>query len=408
MSVVPKLFAGSIAKDRSKDLRKNAVLPRQIIRSPAKPTIFDIAAYFEPSAHFKFNRRVRNEFDQLSREYSRSTLLLGRYGGRPVMHTDIQGIGVATRVELGRLSIFPGRQHTLFENVLEMIAECQRQRVVSGDVERIVVTFPKADQRPREREDIRSAFDSIFSQSSCHFLVHEPHVIEIGHCVAYQTLMQHMREDGLYHSAHRERLEQVQRHLHQEVGRYENHKFLVSPRANQGNIPELIFCYTGVDADRRIEAFVEGYTGEKVRFVSGHEMDTDDHLYVGLKDYERASRRYGGLWILQGDIVSHLAAHHLGVLHLFFDDELCPEWSVLSWDELFNRMCESLYVDRASRTSPTFLEMALEILVKKGFIVDEPEFGFRLNTEIVDFMHASFYELGEFRKRGGLVPSLPS
>ena len=79
-----------------------------------------------------------------------------------------------------------------------------------------------------------------------------------------------------------------------------------------------------------------------------------------------------------------------------------------SWDELFNRMCESLYVDRASRTSPTFLEMALEILVKKGFIVDEPEFGFRLNTEIVDFMHASFYELGEFRKRGGLVPSLPS
>ena len=33
------------------------------------PMIFDITAHFEPSSHFQYSRRVRNEFDELAKEW---------------------------------------------------------------------------------------------------------------------------------------------------------------------------------------------------------------------------------------------------------------------------------------------------------------------------------------------------
>ena len=43
----------------------------------AMPVIFDITAHCEPSAHFKFTRRIRNDFDVLAGEYAQSTWMLG-------------------------------------------------------------------------------------------------------------------------------------------------------------------------------------------------------------------------------------------------------------------------------------------------------------------------------------------
>ena len=52
-----------------------------------------------------FTRKIRNDFDDLAREHAQSTWLLGSHGGKARMQTDIQGIGLATRLEVGRLSL---------------------------------------------------------------------------------------------------------------------------------------------------------------------------------------------------------------------------------------------------------------------------------------------------------------
>ena len=64
----------------------------------------------------------------------------------------------------------------------------------------------------------------------------------------YQTIVQFMREDGRFHSAHRDSIETLLRHLHQEVGRYENHKFYVLPRKGVKAVPHIEFVYTGKSA----------------------------------------------------------------------------------------------------------------------------------------------------------------
>ena len=46
----------------------------------------------------------------------------------------------------------------------------------------------------------------------------------------------------------------------------------------------------------RVEAFLEGYTDEKVRFVPDDEYRHQSAQFTGLSDYERASRRFGSLW----------------------------------------------------------------------------------------------------------------
>ena len=364
-----------------------------------KPTMFDLATHYEPSAHFKFSRRVRNEFEAVARDYSRSTWLMGRYGGKPVMQTDIQGIGVASRVEIGRLSLREGSQGSLLHSAFEFFRECGDRGLASGPINRILVHFSKADDRPRQRQILRQVFGEVFDGADCSFLAHERDLLEMGRCMAYQSLVQYLREDGLYHSAHRGRIEALQRHLHQEVGRYENHKFYVRPEGVEEEVPRVVFCYTGASADRRVEAFVQGYTDEVVKYVEPQDFHDNREDYVELRDYERASRRFGGLWILQGDVVRHLMAQQVGVLYLFFNDQMMPAYDrSYTWDELVERQRRSPHINRAMRNSQTFLEMVLEGLVRSGF-ADEAGGAFGLASEFSQYQHVTFYQLGDYRRR---------
>ena len=376
--------------------------PEEKRKRSLRPIVFDLVAHYEPSAHFQFSRRVRNEFDELAKEYTRSTWLLGRYGGRPVMQTDIRGIGVASRVEIGRLVLREGKQAELITSAMQMFAECQARNLASGSISRVVVNFPKAAERPRERSVVRHAFDGTFDEgtdgASC-FVAWELDHLEIGRCVTYQSLMQYLREDGIYHSSHRGRVEAVQRHLQQEVGRYEAHRFFLRPERREGAIPSLTFCYTGDSMDRRVEAFMTGYTDETLEFVDAEDYEDQRGSFSSLSDYERASRRFGGLWILQDDIVRRLSQHHVGVLYLFFDEKLQPQLGrEFAWDELYQRQRVSAYIPRASRNSQTFLDMVLEEMVRGRFITAEDD-SYQLAEGFGDFQHVTFYQLDDFRKR---------
>lgn len=387
MTVVPDVLRAKVAKVSRME--------------KPKPTVFDIVAWYEPSSNFKYTRGVRKAFEEMAREYTKSTLLLGRFGGRPVMQTDIQGIGVATRVEIGRLSLLNGHQQSLIKGVFDMFRDCMDRELVSGPLERMAIHFSKANSRRSVRDSIRQAFAEAFGEE-CNFLapdVDRPEYLLVGHSVVYQTLIQYLREDSLYHSSHRGRIEKVSRHLHQEVGRYEKHRFYVVPERTNGGIPTLAFCYTGDEPDRMVEAFMDGYTGERLRFVPRDAFQAERRRYLGLKDYERASRRFGGLWILQSDLTRYLSQLEVGALYLFFDEDLHPQMRrVLTWEELFARQRSSSHIDPASRNSPTFLETVLESLERKHFITEEGR-GFRLDEGFGGYRHVTFYELGEFRKK---------
>jgi hypothetical protein len=361
----------------------------------AMPVIFDITAHCEPSAHFKFTRRIRNDFDVLAGEYAQSTWMLGSYGGKARLQTDVQGIGVATRMEVGRLSLRQGRRKGLVQNAFEFFREACAKGLGSGPVERILMGFPNASDRPQERELIRQAYVEAFKEE-CAFLSREQNLLELGHCTVFQSVVQYLREDGLYHSAHRDNIEQDQRHLHQEVGRYENHKFYVRPEKADGPVPKLDFCYTGDRADRGVEAYIEGYTEVCPEFVDPVDFRRDRSRYVRLKDYERASRRFGGLWVLQGDLVRFLSPPQIGILYLFFNEDLQPALDAyFSWEQLRALQEGSQHIDPSLRYSPTFLEVVLEGMTRGGFLV-ERDGAYRLSPNFAGFQHVSFYELGEY------------
>jgi hypothetical protein len=360
-------------------------------------TIFDFTAHCEPSAHYKFSRRVRRDFDILADEYAESTWMLGTFGGKARLQTDVQGIGVATRMEIGRLSLRRGRRKGLLQSAFELFREACDKGLGSGPVDRILVRFPDASDRPQERELIRQAYVEAYGEP-CAFLSREQNLLELGYCTIYQSVVQYLREDGLYHSVHRDDIERVQRHLHQEVGRYENHKFYVRPESAAGAVPKLIFCYTGASADRGVEAYLEGYTEVRPEFVAAEHFSRDRGQYVRLKDYERASRRYGGLWVLQSDLVRYLSPPQIGVIYLFFNEDLQPELDAyFSWEQLRALQEQSSHVDPSLRYSPTFLEVALEGMTRGGFL-EERDGAYKLIPGFADFQHVSFYELGEYGK----------
>jgi hypothetical protein len=371
-----------------------------------KPAVFDLVAHYEPSAHFQFTRKVRNEFDTLADKYSRHTWLLGRHGGRAVMQTDIEGIGVACRVEIGRLVFRPSSRYDLIKSAMRMFREAQDNDLASGQVSRVLVNFPKADNKPYERDTVRQAFMDVFAEADgdedleCAFLAEEIDRLELGRCVEYQTLTNYLREDGHFHSAHRSRIEKVQRHLQQEVGRYENHRFFLRTHpSDAGQVPVIDFCYTGDSADIRVEAFMEGYTEEKMEFVCREDYLHHGSQFTGLADYERASRRFGKLWILQADLVRRLMPQQVSILYLFFDSEIQPELErTFTWDELSERQRASHFISRASRNSQTYLDMVLEGLVLNRFVEQVGE-KYRLAPGFDTFSHVTFYQLGEFRKR---------
>ena len=363
----------------------------------AMPVMFDITAHCEPSAHFKFSRRIRKDFDVLAGQYARSTWMLGSYGGKARLQTDVQGIGVATRMEVGRLSLRQARRKGLVQNAFEFFRKACDKGLGSGPVERILVRFPNASDRPQERELIRQAYLEAFD-GECAFLSREQNLLELGHCSEYQTVVQYLREDGLFHSAHRDKIERVQRHLHQEVGRYENHKFYVRPEKAAGPVPDLTFCYTGEASDRGVEAYIEGYTEVCPQFISPADFRRDRNQFIPLNNYERASRRYGGIWVLQGNLVRHLPPPQIGVIYLFFNEDLQPVVDAyFSWEELRALQEGSKHIDPSLRYSPTFLEVVLEGMTRGGFL-EERDGNYRLSPDFTNFKHVSFYELGEFGK----------
>ncbi len=83
--------------------------------------------------------------------------------------------------------------------------------------------------------------------------------------------------------------------------------------------PEVTFCYTGPTPDHAVEVYLQTYVGETPEYVEPKLFQARRSRYVSLDDYERASRRFGSLWVLQGDVVRHLPAAHVGGLFLFFD-----------------------------------------------------------------------------------------
>lgn len=385
MSAIPKALQPT---EENQD--KKSVLPQ--------PTVFDLTAHFEPSAHYRFSRRVRNEFDDLARRYASNTWLLGRYGGKARMQTDISGIGVASRIEVGRLSLREGSQGDLIRSAFTLFKECSQAELASGEISRLLVNFKRCAERQRERDLIRGAFAEVFGGDCC-FLNAERDLLEIGQAVEYQSLVQYMREDGPYHSAHRSRIDKVQRHLQQEVGRYENHHFFIRPGAGGAGVPDLRFIYTGGEPDRTVEAFIEGYTEERVEYVQPEAFSQQRSAFVGLKDYERASRRFGGVWVLQRDIVRLLLPQQISVLYLFFDDQMRPQTDrAMSWDELFERQRISPFVSADLRNSQTFLDMILEGLARTRFIT-ELNGEYRLVPEFTQYKHVTFYTLGDFGKR---------
>ena len=362
------------------------------------PKVFDVTVHYEPSAHFRFTRKIRNDFDDLAREHAQSTWLLGSHGGKARMQTDIQGIGLATRLEVGRLSLREGRQGDLLRSAFHLCKEAGERGLSSGMIERLLVRFPKAVLREKERDQVRKAYGEVFGGEACSFLAIDPGQLELGHCAVYQTIVQFMREDGRFHSAHRDSIETLLRHLHQEVGRYENHKFYVLPRKEAEAVPHIEFVYTGEERDRSIEAYVEGYTDIRPVFVDSDAFQAQREAYVGLKAYERASRRFGGISILQGDLVRHLSPNQVGVLYLFFDEQMQPEVGrYIGWNELQKRQEKSNLISKSARFSPTFLDAVLETLVRDQFLLSSGD-SYALYPGFSHFNHVSFYPLGQFGK----------
>jgi hypothetical protein len=299
---------------------------------------------------------------------------------------------------VGKLSLREGRQQLLLESAFALCKSASEQGLSSGGVERLLVRFPKALQRSKEREHVRSAFLEVFGATSCSFLAIDPDQLELGYCTTYQSIVQYLREDGLYHSKHRDLIEVLLRHLHQEVGRYENFKFHVRPQAVEGQNPAIRFCYTGAECDRSVEAYIEGYTEIRPHFVSGDEFQAEREQYIGLKDYERASRRFGGIWVRQDDLVRYLTRNQIAGLYLFFNGEMRPEEGrYLNWDELHARQGKSRVISKSARFSPTFLDSVLEALLADGFLVSSGD-SFALYPGFADFEHVTFYCLGEFGK----------
>ena len=359
-----------------------------------RPTVYDLAAHYEPRTDFSFSRKTRDSFDELASQYTRSTYLLGRYGGRAVMQTQVHGIGVATSLEVGRLVVRPQRAGVLLKDAFEMLAKCEAQQLTSGKVDSVSVHFRHADRRRADRNEIRTAFRDVFGDD-CSFLAVDLDVLALGHCTEYQSLSEYLREEGPFRSCHRHRVECVRQHLQREVGRYESYHFFTLSRCISGEQPSIQFCYTGEERDRGAEVYVAEYTDEELTFVPGAEIDTKSGIYATLEDYERASRRYGAVAVRQVDLVRRLEPPELAVIYLFCGEDRRPLLErFFRWDELLERQRQSPHINGGVRRSETFLETTVEVLLRKRFIVSDGE-QFALAPGFDEFTHVHFSNLGE-------------
>ena len=361
------------------------------------PQAFDLVAYYEPRADFSVSAGVRRALDTLARRYRRPTLMTGRHSGTPALQTDIKGISVGTRIEVSRLIFRPQVQQRVLAEVFKLFVEAAEQGVASGPIQRITLHFKKGHKRAEPRAAALAAFREVFDCECC-FLTPRTHHLELGRAVNHQSLLEHLWETGIYHSSHQPRVEFVANELQSQPGRYENHRFFVRPVARAGKMPQVCFCYSGPEPDNLVEVAMQQKTEEHLLFVSPQQIEQHGETYVSLKDYERAARRFGTLWVMQNDLIRALDRQRASLLFLFFNDDqsICDQW--FTWQQLFDRQQSCPHINRASRNSPSFLEMSLLHLREADFVIKDKD-RYRIHPNIEQYRHATFYEMGAYHKR---------
>ena len=361
------------------------------------PQTFDLIAYYEPRADFSLSVKVRRSLHELVQRHTRMTWMMGKHSGRPVMHTDIRGISIGTRIEVSRIVMRRHAQVNILSETFFLFVEAAERCISSGPIHRMTVHFSKA-RRSEPRAAAKQAFQNVFG-SDCCFLARHKQPLEIGRAVVHQTLLEHLFESGAYNCIHQPRIEAVANEMQKSPGRYENHRFFVMPAARPGKLPRLQFCYSGRRPDRLAETAMRQKTEEHLAFVDAETLDEQSESYVSLSDYERASRRYGTLWVMQGDLIRALDRQRAAVLYLFLDEfnqEHPDRW--YDWDRLYERQQQCPRINRASRNSSISLDISLGHLVESQCLLREKD-RFTLHPAFTDFKHATFYALGQYNKR---------
>lgn len=364
-----------------------------------RPRTFNFEAHYEPRADFTLSPNVRRALDELARRHTRWTAMTGKHAGRPVIHTDLKGIAVGTRLELSRLVFGVHRQAVTMAETFALFVEAAEQGICSGPIHRLALGYPHVDRYPVPRASAQQAFRDVFGGNCC-FRVQRWDKLEIGRAVIHQTLLEHLHESGPYHSAHQPRVEAVQGEVQRQAGRYENHRVFVQPVIRAGDIPNVRFCYSGPAPEAMVEVAMHQKTGETLEFVDAAQVDAaDDHTYVSLTDYDHGSRRFGELWVMQSNLVRALDRHRVPALYLFMDEHEQLEldrW--FTWDELYQRQMRCSRIPRAAQQSPSYLELSLDHLLGADCLV-ERKHHYALHPEVVNYNHVTFYEFGQYDKR---------
>ena len=366
------------------------------------PETFDLVAHYQPRADFSLSPSVRRQLKDLGKRYSQATLMTGSHSGRPSLQTDIKGISVGTRIEISRLVFRRGKTREVLANAMRLFVEAAERGVASGPIKSIEMQYRKHLYRGEGREAARDAYRDVFGEDCC-FLTTKKRKLELGRAVVHQSLLEHLREAGPYHSMHQNLVEAVRNELQKQPGRYEQHKFFVKPMVSgqDGDRPTVVFCYSGDARDQLVEVAMRSRAEATLEFVTPDDVKSHPEQYVSLEDYERAARRFGTLWVMQGDLIRPLERQHAAALYLFMDDDGQPLLDQsMTWQEMFDLLKHCGHVNRASRQSPTYLDVCLHQFERGGFVKrNAREQTWRLNPGIVDYMHVTFYELGEYDRR---------
>nr|VFJ65335.1 MAG: hypothetical protein BECKDK2373C_GA0170839_11291 [Candidatus Kentron sp. DK]VFJ65921.1 MAG: hypothetical protein BECKDK2373B_GA0170837_11561 [Candidatus Kentron sp. DK] len=369
---------------------------------PIKPQVYDFVAYYEPRADFSLSARIRKAIKELGRRYGRPTWMAGAHAGRPAIYTDMHGISIGARIEISRLIWKPESRRARIAEVFEMFTEAARQGITSGPISRMTVRFRGGKHSIGPRLPVREAFEAVFGSTCCFQVLTTDHRylhMHIGRAVVHQTLLQHLREGGPYHSTYLPRIERVQNELDGQPDRYEGYHYFVKPFLSPEGWPEVDFCYSGHEPARPMEATLLQRTGEQLRFIPESEVEIHSDQFVSLTDYELGARRFGALWIMQQGLIRQLDREYLPLLYLFMDDSGHPMPDrAFNWQELFERQRKSQYVPQASRASGTFLDMGIEHMLERDLIMQEGG-NWCLHPGFSDVLHVTYYELGQYDKR---------
>ncbi|MAE61085.1 MAG: hypothetical protein CMJ49_06985 [Planctomycetaceae bacterium] len=365
---------------------------------PIKPQVYDLVAHYEPRADFALSAGIRTAVRQLAKRYTRATWMTGAHAGRPTMHTDMKGISVGTRIEISRLALRPKSRVALVADIFRLFIEAAEKGIASGPIERLAVRFPRAAKRAEARKPVREAFEEVFGSTCCFYRV-DPHSLLIGRAVIHQPVINHLREDGPYHSDHQPRVEKVQNELNRQPGRYEGYRYFVELLFTPGQHPEVTFCYSGEKPDRLIEVTMRQKTEEHLVFLPSREVEADPDRFVSLSDYDHGARRFGNVAFMQEGLIRWIDREWLPLVYLFMDDNFQPMMDqTYTWGELFKRQQHSDFAPRASRGSSTFLDLCIEQTTDRNLVVRDGK-SYRLHPGFLEAQHVTYYQLGQYDKR---------